>query len=267
VFQLDSGGVRIGRTVAGRRRFALSYLTLDASDLAVLQAYEHGHNGPGPWVLWNTNDVNLLTVRQSSATSSTGTTSGFSIQSGTGTLLSQPAAYQRGPRSLGWFWGAAASGDQVLLLDPVVTAWYGIPVIAGLSYTWSFYVRGFGTDPAVSLTAGIDWRSSTSGILSTSSGLTSASSNSGYVRFTVTGTAPANAVFARPKITATGASITGDSNLSIDQLQFEQAAAASTWVAGTGLHPVDFADDVQDSRPWNADTLRTGPELVLQEVG
>lgn len=266
-FQLDSGGVRIARTVAGRRRFVLSYQNLTKADLVTLQEYEQGHKGPGPWVFWDTNQVNLLTVRQSSATSSTGDTSGFSVQYGTGTINTQPAAYLRGPRSLQWYWSGAASSHQVIRLDPVTTLWNGIPVMHDLSYTWSFYVRAYGGDQSVAIEAQIEWYNSVGAIVLTSQGGEFFTVGTAYNRWSVTETAPSTAVFARPVIHADGATILSEANLSIDQLQFEQAASRTTWVPGAGVYPVDFIEDVPDNQPWQMPAYRSAPVVTLQEVG
>lgn len=267
VFQLDSGGVRVGQVVSGRRKFTLSYAGLGVDDFRTLQAFEHGHWGPGPFALYDSSWHNLLNVRQSSATSSTGDASGFTATSGTGTLSSTPNVFNRGPRSLDWFWGGAASGSQVMRLDPVVSTWYGVPVVVGLPYTFSCYVKGFGSDPVVQLTADIVWKNAAGTVITTTSSSPMNSSSFSYQPFIVTDTAPAGAAYAYVGLTATGSTITSDSTLSLDNFQFEQASDITTWSPGTGLYPVVFLSATQDVYRWQLDQYRDAPAVTLQEVG
>jgi hypothetical protein len=80
-----------------------------------LEAFDQGAYGTGPFVYLDPSRRNMLTVNQSGATSETNDASNFTALATGGSLASELTTVKRGPRSLKWVTGAAAS--PVLSLD------------------------------------------------------------------------------------------------------------------------------------------------------
>lgn len=78
-FTTATGGVRTGKTVDGKRRYTLNWQQLWYETYAAIQAYDQGHNGPGPFCLHDPSQINWLTVNQSASTASRNNTDGFSV--------------------------------------------------------------------------------------------------------------------------------------------------------------------------------------------
>lgn len=104
-----------------------------------------------------------------------------------------------------------------------------VQVTAGQQYTASVYLSRAGTDPTVTVSAQISWFDSHGNPLSTSSGSAATVPTSGWVRATVTGTAPAGAAWGRPSIVLGTLTLSGNETVYATGWQLEQAAAATVW--------------------------------------
>lgn len=267
VFNLDSGGVRTGKLLGGKRTYRLAYNSLDYTTFALLEAFDQGHQGPGPFVLLDPGRRNTLTPNQSAATSETNGTDNYTV-AGTGGSISSSSTtgtFSRGPRSLKWSFTITTPATATLTLDSPSPDWYGVPV-AIRPYIFSFKALGAGSDAIVTLTAQILWLDITGATLSTTSGSGVATNAATFTTYTVTATAPANTAFALCRVSATGSTVSNGTILYLDELQFEEGAAATAWTPGTGILPLEVIslDDGMQHRWFD---FRDGPVFVVREVG
>jgi hypothetical protein len=114
-----------------------------------------------------------------------------------------------------------------------------VPVTAGLQYTASAWTAlAAGGDTALQLKSQIYWYSAAGALLSTSNGTAAASSVLGaWTKTSITATAPAGAVCARPAI-ATTTVPSANTTVYLTAWQAEQAAAATPWTAGGVVYPL-----------------------------
>lgn len=124
----------------------------------------------------------------------------------------------------------AATGIRIRIGSSQITTAtdQGIPVVAGSSYTLSCQVRR-DASLAVSFNARVRWYDGAGTLISESSGTTLALTTS-FQALTCAATAPAGAVWARANL-ANMTTTAGSVAVYVGALQFEQAAAASTWVS------------------------------------
>lgn len=107
-----------------------------------------------------------------------------------------------------------------------------VQVTATQQYTASAYLsRTASADATVQVTLSIQWYSNTGATLTPSAGAAVTVASGAWVRASVTGTAPAGAVWGRISAAiTTPASTTATNTVYGTAFQFEQAAAASAWV-------------------------------------
>lgn len=264
VFRTGGGGTRVGRIAGGKRRFVLDWETLPVDTFSTLLAYDQGHNGPGPFALLDPGQRNQLTVNQSAATSDTNDTDNFTVSGSGYSLASEATTYRRGPRSLR-IAVAFASQSGTLTLDPPADDWYGVPV-GDRAMVFSFYARGGGSDPIVTLTPQMVWYSAAGAVLSTTSGSATPTASASWTQMYVTASPPAGAAYVRPGVATSGATISASANLYLDELQLEEGTTPGTWRPGTGVPPVQVLSLVE-AWPFYQPGYRSGPTMVLQEVG
>jgi hypothetical protein len=85
-----------------------------------------------------------------------------------------------------------------------------------------------------------------------------------WTKLIATAVAPPTSAYALCRLVCTGATITVGGSLYVDELQFEQGTAATDWVPGTGVYPVEtlaLSETVPFAASW-----RTGPTLTVREV-
>lgn len=111
-----------------------------------------------------------------------------------------------------------------------------IPVTAGTAYTFSGYVRASSTTRSALVS--VHWYDNAGSLISTSTGSASTDSNSAWGRRTVTGTAPANAVYANAVLQITSAAA-GEIHY-WDGMQFEIGSAATTWQESKLIDPTSI---------------------------
>lgn len=279
-FRTGSGGVRVGQAVGGKRQVMLSWQRLWYETTAVIEAFAHGHEGPGPFVLHDPSRVNWLTVNQSAATSHLNDTTGFGADNGAGgasgydfddNLSSSATAYHRGPRSLRWLVDNAAPGPSggvldTLQLHPASDTWPGIPIVPGEELCFSCWVYGDPVDPVDTLTARLAWLDAAGEELSTTDG-TPVAPSSDWTQISVSDEPPEDAVYVLCRVVAAGEAMAeATAVLHLDEFQLELGSAPTTWRPGTGIYPMAVIS-MDERWPWQAEGYREGVRLVLQEVG
>lgn len=129
VFALGSGGVRMSQLPGGKRRYTYGWQSLDLATYAVLEAFDQGHEGVGPFVLLDPSQVNMLTDNQSAATSVRNDTDNFTVAGSGCTITSDATVYNRGPASLRWDFTVGSPSGALLTLDSPSPEWPGIPIV------------------------------------------------------------------------------------------------------------------------------------------
>jgi hypothetical protein len=144
---------------------------------------------------------------------------------GTPTITASASAWQ-GSQVWQTAVGASASTGHTLFFL------LKIPITASLPYTWSTYVRSAttGANPSVELlVTWFDANSNSLGSITSSQTALTGSPTAAWTRLTLSGTAPAGAVWAEVAIFLEGTTPTSAWNFQYDGLQFEQAGSASTY--------------------------------------
>jgi len=265
VFGTGGGGVRVGKITGGKRQYTLSWSGLDLDTFSTLLEFDQGHRGPGPFVLLDPGQRNMLTVNQSSTTSETNDTDNFTVAGSGYSATSESTVYRRGPRSFRVNI-AYASQSGTVTLDPPAADWPGIPVYASRPIVFSYWARGSGSDPIVTLTPKLTWYSTAGVSLSTTSGTPTPTASASWTQMSVTDTPPASAAYVLCSVAASGGSISASASLYFDQFQLEEGAAAGTWRPGTGVMPVQIIS-VAEGWPFYHPELRDAPTMILQEAG
>lgn len=254
------GGQTVDRAPTGRRTYELDWRSLSPEQHSIVEEFQLGAKGPGPHVLLDPWRRNHLTTAQSSATSSTNNTTGFS-PSASETLASVTAPVRRGPRALAWTIPSSSTAGILTLTPPNgLTAW---PTPALAVWTFTAWLRGDGTDPIVTAGSDIVWLDSAGATLSTSTGATIATSSGAYAQISQTATAPANAVNFQLRIRVTPASIATSTIVYLDQPQLDLYNGVRAWVLGTGVPLVSVTEAGTSYRK----PIKRGASLTLAEVG
>jgi len=258
VHELAGGGAVLD--VTGRARaYRLSYDSLTADELAVLEQLAEL---PGPYRLIDSNRRNYLTANQSSGTDALADTTGFSAPF-QGTVSSDTTQHRTRSRSLKWdtVTSLTVTNRGVWLPDAGTTPnanWTA--VLPSTVYTFSAYVRA---NAAITMYAAIDWKDAAGATISTDFGTGTAVSTSDWsTRLACANkTSPATAAYAVPAVLDSTAP-SAIRQVFIDDAQFEQAAAATAAVIGTGT-PTVGVDQLTQAYPL-ADYY--SPELTLVEL-
>lgn len=261
-FTTGTGGMRANRSITGKRQYTLAWQRLFYESFAEIEAFHHGHNGPGPFVLHDPGQRNWLTVNQSAATSHLCATDEWSLAASGSNLSSSATAYYRGPRSLMWDFvgGLAASGQ--LTADPPSPIWPGIPVMEGLALCFALRAKKTGSAGAT-LTARLAWLDEDGVSVSNTDG-TPLALTTDWQQFYTTATPPAGAFYVLCQVLATSADSGAVMHLDVPQL--ERGSVAQDWRPGTGVYPVTVVS-LLERWPWQAEEYRENVTLVLQEVG
>lgn len=270
-FSLGNGEMRARSILQGSRLFELTYDNIDYATHANLLAYDQGHMGPGPFVLLDPGQRNMLTVNQSSATSQTNDATNFTV-AGSGAALASTTAQVLGfpdaPRSLQWTFNftPAASGAYVLSLDPPYAGWPGVPVVSGRSLCFSCQVRGGGTDAISTIRPELRWFDVSQSFLSSTTGAPVTTASGSWAAMSVAGAPPANSVYVQPRVQyVSGAAAGGIVYLA--RFQLEEGATVGTWRPGTGVSPVTVVG-YNDDWPWLYPTeVRERSTFQLRQEG
>lgn len=266
-YKLAGGGVRGSRLLSGKRTYTLSYQTLDYASAAVLNAYHCGANGPGPFVLLDPGQRNMLTTNQSAACGLTNDTSNFSVSGSGGSITAEATTVHRGTRSLKWSFAVTNPASALLSLDPPAVDWQGIPC-AIRQHSFGCVLLGGGSDAIVTAAAQLVYLNSAGATLSTDTGTPVTTNSSTWVSAVVNGgTPPAGTCYLSPRISVTGSTISSGGAIYLSDFLLNEGAALDTaWSPGTGIPPV-MVMSLADTQPAYATNYRTGATFVLQEVG
>lgn len=263
------GGRAVDYAPGVLRTYTLAWPALSRSDYETIEAFFVGAMGPGPFCLIEPGrSRNLLTVNQSSATSATNSTEGFTAAGAGESLASSAVQILRAgaPRALAWSLPAAPAGG-VLKLDPPNTTWLGVPVVPGRQYRWAVQLRGGGADPVVTVAPALVWLDAAGGTVSTSTGTPVATAAATWTPASIAAAAPVGSAYARLELRVTAASVgVGGSTVYVDlpQLAMPDAADDGTvWGPGLGVPRVSLPN--LDPEYLYAHVLKAG--LTLTEVG
>lgn len=266
-FLTASGGARVQRTRGGNRTYTLDYGGLGDRAFRYLEAFDAGHQGPGPFVLLDPARRNLLSVNQSSGTSDSNTADGFAFSGGSGQAFSSSPLNGQGlPRSMLWTSTATAPSVAQMRLANPSPEWPGWPVI-GRPYSFGFWVTGGGSDAAVDFTPSFDWLDAAGALISTTTGPTFTTSTTPQLVKIENANPPSTAVWCQPYMPATGATISSGTLLYFAKGQLNEGSTLDKdWSPGTGLLPVQLVS-LGDVWAFLDPTFHKSPGLVLQEVG
>lgn len=267
-FALGNGEMRARSGSQGSRQYELSWQGVLYDLHSTLLAYDQGHMGPGPFVLLDPGQRNLLTVNQSGSTSLLNATDNFTV-GGSGSVLSSSATQViTTPRSLAWTINATnpASGSELLTLDSPYAGWPGVPVVASRPMIFSAQVRGGGTDGIVTIRPEIRWFDVTGATLSTITGANVTTTTGGWSALSVTGTPPVGTAFMQCRIQyISGASF--GSIMYFTQFQLEEGGTVGTWRPGTGVFPVTIMSYIDEWPQFYSTEVRLGSTLTLRQDG
>lgn len=271
-FLTGSGSHQISSLAVGSRPYTIKWDSMHIDTFIKLSQYRIGTNGPGPFVLLDPSAPNLMPANASAPTGVTSLPNPefYLPTAGAGQgALSQnvlPAFIHRaaGWASLRWLFATAPDAAPVLVVAPQFRNWYGHPVIAGLPYAFSSWMRVDGTvETSATVAMKLQWLDSAGAQISISSGGDLAVTSS-WSRQSVIATAPGNAVYALPRWDLTGSSMAAGGALFIDEVLWEQDNVVNDWAPGTGIRAVEIVG-LDESVPFEA-RFRTNVQMTLREL-
>lgn len=269
-FVTGAGQHVVSTMATGSRSYRLNWSALHVDTLSLIDQYRIGANGPGPWAYIDPARPNLLPANVAAATGLNGDTSGFILGTGLasdGVLTSNSSATYlhraTGWRSLRWHWPTAVAGNIVLRTASGYRSWYGDPVVPGLSYAFSAWLRADGViDTSINVQIQMQWLNASGGEISVSAGTSTAIS--GWTRLSHVATAPAGAAYLSARWVAISSTILTGASLYIDEPMLEQDTVVNDWAPGTGLRPVEIVG-LPERVPFDV-RMRTGTTLDLREL-
>lgn len=268
-FLTGQGMHQVSRMGQGTRLYALTWNALRVETFTLIEEFLLGTNGQGPWALIDPSRPNLLLPNQASSGGTFNDARHWATSSGLANegTLSASATFvnrARGQRSIRWLFGSTPPTVPVLKFTSTYRGWFGVPVVPGLPYAFSEWVRSDGTiDSDISGGLRLRWLDAAGVQLSETSG-GNLSLTPTWQRLTLTGTAPAGAAYVEPRLVAVGSTITVGSSLYVDSPLLEQDSVVNDWAPGTGLRPVQILG-MPDSVPFET-RMRTGLALSLREI-
>lgn len=269
-FVTGSGLHLVSSITTGSRPFTINWNALHVDNYAKLEQYHTGMMGVGPWVFVDPSQNNMLTQNQAAATGLYNNTREWAltnVAAGYGQLTSNvdPTHIHRAGarRSLRWTWPVTASVNPILMASPPYRNWWGYPVVPGLSYAWSAWIKPDAVvDTSITVAIKLTWLNAAGGTVSEITGGDIATT--AWTRHSTVGVAPVGAVYARAIFVVTGASVTVGGSLYIDEPLLEQDTVVNDWAPGTGLRPVEILS-LADSVPF-AGRFRQGVTMVVREL-
>ena len=264
-FETGSGQHIVSKLVNGSRPHTLSWRSMHLDTYRLLEQYHVGSAGTGPWALIDPSVPNMLLPNQAAATNLLYDTTGFSASSG---VLSSNAVTANvhttvGNRSLRWLWSSAPGATTPTLNTTYGhRSWYGYPVVPGLSYAWSSWIKPDSVDPNITVSMRLQWRTSTNGVISESTGGDIAVT--AWTQLSCIAVAPATSAYVKPVWIVTGSTVAAGGSLYIDEPMLEQDTIVNAWAPGTGVKPMEIVS-LSDSVPFNS-RFRVASSMTLREV-
>jgi hypothetical protein len=260
VRQLLSGGNAVDTVGSLHRAFTLEWAYLSDANFAALEALVSGVYGPGPFVMIDTNRVNLLPPNVASPTSVRADTYPWGTSTGALSSVSTPTPLA-GRRILSWTPGTAAAGNATVYGYAFGLAQvFAVPVVSGLTYSFSASLRT--TTGSATMAARIDSYSASGVLLSNSSGSSTSIGTGAWTTRSVTAVTPnAAAVYVGPSVEVP-AGTTTEVIVTDQWLMVTGGTLPSAWTRGTGA-PRVMVDQLTDSYPLRG---RHNVSLSLVEV-
>lgn len=262
--QVTLGGVhrtqRLGKTA---RQFQCGWVWLGENDYNALDDLMSGAYGPGPMILMDPGETNLLPVQAGTGTTQLpGTTAPFNAN--TGTISSVASALSARGRAVQW----VVPASSALAADLNVGAGVNdlTPVRANTSYVGSVYAwlaSGTGFTAACEL----EWYDVTGTVIGSAVQGSGVALTTSPQRLTVTAASPATAAYGQ--ITLTNSLLTsGSLTVLSDRWQIREAPDSGLWTVGPAAVRVtlmSLAPRIQLQA--GAPASRHNVQLVMQEVG
>lgn len=148
-----------------------------------------------------------------------------------------------------------ANTSSPMSMPLAATGLGGIPVVAGQTYTSSWYAAKSAGGGPVARTS-VNWYNAAGASISTTTG-TNQSPPTSWARYTEALTAPALAAFARPNLAWSGTALIGQT-LDLAMAQFELGSTASAWTDNRTIHPLLVL---------NYATRRASRNVLLEPLG
>lgn len=270
-FTTGSGMHQVSSLTVGSRPFNISWDTLHLDTFSLIDQYRVGANGPGPWVLLDPSAPNLLPTNVSSATGQQGSATDWILPTagaGQGAISSNKVSTYihrtAGWSSAEWKFASAPDAVAVLIAQAQFRNWFGHPVLPGLSYAFSSWMRVDGTvETSATVSMRLGWLDSTGAQLSESAG--TATAVAGWTRLSVVATAPAGAVYVEPRWRLDGTTMATGGSLFIDEPILEQDSVVNPWAVGTGIRPVEIVG-LTEVVPWDTRFRSNTIALTLREL-
>lgn len=274
-FITGSGQHSVLSMAQGSRPYTMTWNSFHGDTFATLDQFWTGQMGVGPWVFIDPSANNLLLPNQASATNNLMDTTGFATSTGAanmGTLISNSSGTfihrTAATRSLRWQFTVGAATSPQLNIGAPYRNWFGIPVAPNLGYNFSVWARPDGVvDASITMAAKVDWLDAAGSVLSTYSSGDIVMTGWTKLHTSLIGPgaiAPSNAVYARPNLVATGATITTGASIYADELMFEQDLIANNWSPGTGVRAVEMLS-LDDNVPFDV-KWKKGIAMTLREL-
>jgi hypothetical protein len=273
-FVTGSGGHRVSSLIGGSRQYGVNWDALHQTTFDKVNQYWLGTMGPGPFVFIDPSRPNMLSPNQSAASSVWNDTTGFgkfSDADGYITSNSNMTHVHRpgGTRSVRWNHTNSPAWTPFpgMLLKTEYPTWPGIPFVAGLPYTFSFWVKPMDDVGTSQVAAKIFWLDSTGAEISNTTSGDITVTGGVWTRLSVTtNSAPAlPSMFMEARVLCVASTLTAGMSFYLDELMLEQSATLNDWAPGAGIQPVAMTN-WQEDVPWVDAMFRVSPGLVLREV-
>lgn len=264
-FATGAGQHMVSSLIGGSRPYTLNWNALHVDTFSKLEQYWTGAMGPGPWVLIDPSATNLLMPNQASATNTWRDPRQWLTYAGVAQSNSNPTFIHRtgATRSLRWYFSTAAPTTSIMECIPAYRSWYGVPVVPGLPYTWSCWMRPDGVvDSSITSFLSMQWLDAAGGTVQGNDGTPVAVT--GWAQKSMTQTAPVGAVYLKAYVVVQGATVTTGASMYLDEPLLEQDSVVNTWAPGTGVRPVEILD-LSETVPFAA-RFRKGVSMSLREL-
>lgn len=267
-FETGAGEHRVSSMVNGSREHSLSWNALHVDNYALLEQFWTGMNGPGPWVFIDPSQTNMLMPNQASACNAFRDNRGFTVS--LGSLM--PNAVSGDIHRTGatrnaewWFSSAPGATTPTLSFSPPHRSWFGFPVVPGLDYMFSAWIKTStaSSDADITIAIKLGWLNAAGGSITELSGGDS-SVQTVWQQRSIGGVAPVGTAYAKPTFVITGSTVASGGRVLLDELMFEQDSVVNPWAPGTGLRPVDILN-LTDTAPFDG-RFRRGVEMTLREL-
>jgi hypothetical protein len=269
-FPTGSGFHQVSQLMGGSRLYSLKWDALHIDNYAKLQQYFVGANGPGPYVLLDPSEPNLLPANVAAAcslykggrdfTSNNNATEGQVVANTNESVIHRPHA----DTCIKWLFTGTAVATPTLGVAGLFRSWYGTPALAGQAYTWSSWMRTDPVDTAITASMTMEFLNSSGASLGAPTSSGNVSLNTNYQRVSVTATAPAGTAYVRPRWQADGTTIAVGGSVLIDEPLLEYGSVLNDWAPASGIRPVQIVG-LTEAVPFST-YMRQDIQLQLREM-